>query len=346
MTLLAGLEIVFERSHHIMVGDLGGTNLHIGHVAVRACGARIGVDAVAGEELVFGMPDVPYLKSGDVLLPLTMGRVGTDYLYDILDGNVALPAPLPREEYICGFHVFILGDDISDVALGTNQAPGFLAGYLVGVLSHGLQGIHESPAGEPQSHVPVFMAVHAGSAEFSSFGRDLGAHLGVRIAEIGGPEFAFELRDIGRFTREAGASRLRAGLVDFDLVRHHVVMPARFVVLDTEPPSVEQQRHEGILTELVVVCVLRVEVVLVLCFTDRPRVFRLHPGIIFEGIGFTPVGGIHLAVRDSRRFHGFGLLLRTAADKKNGYGNTRYQQENKKPFPVHVKSPLFYIGFQ
>jgi len=286
------------------------------------------------------MPDKAHLEPGHRLFPLHVRGIAPDHLDDVLDRNVSLFAPLPRKEYVRRLHVLVFRNDVSDMALGAHQAPGFLARELVGFLADVFQGFSQCPPGNLEPHGPVFVAVDAGGSKLPEFLGYFCLDLKVGVREIRLAHLLLQLARKRGLAGQAGPACLQPRGVDFELIDDHVVMAAGFVILHAETPSVEEQWHVGEFAQLVVVGVLCVIIVFVFRFTHRPRVFRFCPGIVFQGIGFSPVCRVEVAVRNGRRFYRLSFLRRAAGQCESSRGQACCQYKKKEPFPIHYVSPL------
>ncbi len=193
MALLAGPHLVFQGAHDIVIRNLVGPHPLIRHVAVGAGNVGVPVGAVPGVELVFRVPDKAEFIAGDVLLPLPVGRIAAQHFDNILHGDVPHLAALPGEEDIDGFHLGVFGYDVGDVALGAHQAPHILPTLLGDILTHVRHGLFQRRLVNPQGHVFIVMAVHAGHTQLLVLLGDLGMHVHVGIFVIIRPQFLHQV---------------------------------------------------------------------------------------------------------------------------------------------------------
>ncbi len=185
VALLACLQVVLQGAHDAVVGDLLPVHLGRGHVAVRAGHTRLPVHAVVGEELELRVADEGELEAGDTLGPLAARLVAPQLLDDVLDGDAAPLAPVPREEDVRRLHVLILRDAVGDVALGASQGTQILLGELGLVHTELLKPLAEcEAAGDLEGHGAVVVTVDAGNAQGLVLFGDLAADLLVGFREV------------------------------------------------------------------------------------------------------------------------------------------------------------------
>ena len=157
------------------------------------------------------------------------------------------------------------------------------------------------------------MTVYAGHAEFFVFLRDQSVHVSVGLAVVRDASLLLERRGVRGLAREADTSRLRAGLVDLELVGDHVGVAARFVVFDAEPPPVEQERQIGELGELVIGDAIDIVAPLVDAFPRLRGLGGELPALVLGGIGLSPHLRVDLVGRDLDGAHHL-RLIRLAAE--------------------------------
>ena len=125
----------------------------------------------------------------------------------------------------------------------------------------------------------------------------LGKHpdrLIVRGAEQRVLVLCVEILGIRALARQARATGLHARWVGLALVDHHVVVPARLLVVDPKAPALEQEGHEREFGQLVVHLAV-VETTLVLALARGPWLSGCEPCLVDLGVPRTPDGGVMLA---------------------------------------------------
>ena len=181
------------------------------------------------------------------------------------------------------------------------------------------------------------MAVDAGHSHLLEFDRNLAVHFQVGVAEVVHPHLLLQFGGIGRLAGEAGAAGLQAGGVDLQLVDEHVVMAPRLVILDPEPPAVEQQGHVREFAEFVIDHQVRIVAFLIFALGGF-GVFGLEPGVVFQGIELAPIGGIIIPVGDGPGLHGLRFGGRTGARQQDNPRQTHQPDHKTRSVPLHKLS--------